>query len=71
MANHPLLLRSYYDDAKLKLIASKLQYHDASFQDVELAEIISELNCWSDFDLHQKCKEIKSLSSHQLNEGNK
>lgn len=60
-ANHPLLLRTCYDDKKLKTMASlmlKEPTHNTADKDL----IFEDMQVMHDFELHMLCKQYKSLN---------
>ncbi|XP_037083118.1 SWI/SNF-related matrix-associated actin-dependent regulator of chromatin subfamily A containing DEAD/H box 1 homolog [Pollicipes pollicipes] len=65
LANHPLLLRHYYDDAKLREI-TKIFVAMPDHEHKEEALVLEDLTYMSDFEIHQTCKLYPRLRGHQL-----
>lgn len=64
-ANHPLLLRQYYDDQKLRKM-SQLMLKEPSHRDADPQLIFEDMQVMHDFELHCLCRQYKSLSSYKL-----
>lgn len=65
LANHPLLVRSHYDDTKLKKMAAlmlKEPTHVAARKDL----ILEDMQLMSDFELHALCNMYKSVRPYKL-----
>ncbi|KAJ3314921.1 hypothetical protein HDU76_002320 [Blyttiomyces sp. JEL0837] len=64
-ANHPLLFRRHYTQAKLKVMAKDImkeeEYLDANYQ-----YILEDMEVMSDFELHKLACKFKSIRKHQL-----
>ncbi|XP_072949554.1 SWI/SNF-related matrix-associated actin-dependent regulator of chromatin subfamily A containing DEAD/H box 1 homolog [Epargyreus clarus] len=52
LANHPLLLRTYYDDARLRQLAPRLA-RDPAHKESNEQYVLEDLACMSDFQIHQ------------------
>jgi SWI/SNF-related matrix-associated actin-dependent regulator 1 of chromatin subfamily A len=63
-ANHPLLRRCLYDDAKLKKMA-KLVMSESS-PDTVYEYVLEDMSVMSDFQLHKLCSLYRCLKGHQL-----
>lgn len=61
LANHPALLRYYYDDAKLRKISSRLA-EDSFYKEKNPQYIYEDLLCMSDFQIHQLTFQYKVLA---------
>jgi SWI/SNF-related matrix-associated actin-dependent regulator 1 of chromatin subfamily A len=64
-ANHPLLLRQFYDDKKLRKMAA-LMLKEPTHRDANSNLIFEDMQVMHDFELHSLCKKYKSLSSCKL-----
>ncbi|KAI9334813.1 SNF2 family N-terminal domain-containing protein [Zopfochytrium polystomum] len=66
-ANHPLLFRRLFTDAKLKTMAREIMkvtfYMDANYN-----YIVEDMTVMTDFELHQLAKKFKSIKRYQLTE---
>ena len=57
MANHPLLCRQWFDDARIARVAQSLQCTGADeFHDYALADLIEDLKVNSDFEIWRLCE---------------
>lgn len=65
LANHPLLMRYYYDDNKLRKMA-ELMLREPSHSDANEEFVFEDMQVMSDFELHKLCKTYQSLSSYAL-----
>lgn len=65
MANHPLLHRQYYTSDKLAAM-SKAMLKESTHFDADAALIQEDMEVMSDFELHNLCKQYRSISSFQL-----
>uniref|UniRef100_W5N5I9 DNA helicase n=1 Tax=Lepisosteus oculatus TaxID=7918 RepID=W5N5I9_LEPOC len=65
MANHPLLHRQYYTEDKLRQM-SKLMLKEPTHHDANPDLIFEDMEVMSDFELHNLCKQYKSLCKFQL-----
>ncbi|KAJ3414260.1 hypothetical protein HDV05_006789 [Chytridiales sp. JEL 0842] len=65
VANHPLLFRRIYTDAKIKSMARDImkeeEYHDANYDYIR-----EDMEVMSDFELNKLCKNFKSIKRYQL-----
>lgn len=67
VANHPLLIRDHYTDAKLKQM-SKLMLKEPTHCDANPDLIQEDMSVYSDFELHQLCLKYDSLKRFLLPE---
>lgn len=67
-ANHPLLLRIYYqDEAMLKEIAKVAHTHEHFGNQCNMERVLNEIKSFSDFDLHQLCVQYPAyLQKYEL-----
>ncbi|KAG8238929.1 hypothetical protein J437_LFUL000766, partial [Ladona fulva] len=65
VANHPLLIRTLYDDKNIREMAAILQ-KDPSYQEENLNYIIEDLEILSDYELHRLCLGFKSILRYKL-----
>ncbi|KAJ7385780.1 ATP-dependent helicase smarcad1 [Desmophyllum pertusum] len=65
-ANHPLLLRSQYNDSALLEMAKKY-CKDPAHRDSEPDLVFEDMTVMSDFELHCLCREEQRLADHCLN----
>ncbi|XP_045609642.2 SWI/SNF-related matrix-associated actin-dependent regulator of chromatin subfamily A containing DEAD/H box 1 homolog [Procambarus clarkii] len=66
IANHPLLIRKYYDDNKVKEIAKILK--KTTHLESILEYIIEDFSVMSDFEIHTTCDIYKPIKHHRLPE---
>ena len=66
-ANHPLLLRNHYSDAKLKQM-SKLMLKEPTHKDASAHLIFEDMQIMHDFELAQLCLKYNSLKKFRLND---
>ncbi|XP_071800624.1 SWI/SNF-related matrix-associated actin-dependent regulator of chromatin subfamily A containing DEAD/H box 1B-like isoform X2 [Asterias amurensis] len=59
-ANHEMLMRNHYDDAKLRQM-SKLMLKEPTHYDAEPELIFEDMSVMTDFELHRLCKEYNIL----------
>jgi len=64
-ANHPLLLRSHYNDETLLTMAKKY-CKDPAHRDSEPDLVFEDMTVMSDFELHRLCREERKLTYHCL-----
>ncbi|KAH8920709.1 hypothetical protein BT69DRAFT_1222449 [Atractiella rhizophila] len=64
-ANHPMLFRKLYSDAKVREI-SKSCLMEPDFMDSELEHIVEELELYTDYELHRICATRHSLQKYKL-----
>ncbi|KAJ3391247.1 hypothetical protein HDU84_006311 [Entophlyctis sp. JEL0112] len=64
-ANHPLLFRRIYDDAKVQTIARQIMQED-QYIDASMDCILEDMMYLSDFQLHSLCKKFKSIRKYAL-----
>ncbi|GIY58865.1 hypothetical protein CEXT_191921 [Caerostris extrusa] len=64
-ANHPLLLKRFYDDDKLKKMA-KAMLKEPTHREANVTYVFEDMSVMSDFELHKLCKSYKSLKSYAL-----
>lgn len=64
-ANHPLLLRSHYNDDTLLTMAKKY-CKDPAHRDSEPDLVFEDMTVMSDFELHRLCREERKLTYHCL-----
>lgn len=64
-ANHPLLLRNYFNSMKLKAM-SELILKEPTHKEAVADVVFEEMQLMSDFELHKLCKQYDSLSSFKL-----
>ncbi|XP_059083286.1 SWI/SNF-related matrix-associated actin-dependent regulator of chromatin subfamily A containing DEAD/H box 1 homolog [Tigriopus californicus] len=65
-ANHPLLIRSHYDDTQVKLLAKILKKQDSGHKEAVEAFIREDLSVLTDFLIHKTCLEFRSIENHSL-----
>lgn len=63
-ANHPLLRRCLYDDAKLKKMAKLVMSESSS--DTVYEYVLEDMSVMSDFQLHKLCSLYRCLKGQQL-----
>lgn len=68
-ANHPLLLKRFYDDDKL-LKMSKAILKEPTHCESDPNLVFEDMSVMSDFELHKLCKTYKSLKSYALSDEN-
>ncbi|XP_029037037.1 SWI/SNF-related matrix-associated actin-dependent regulator of chromatin subfamily A containing DEAD/H box 1 homolog [Osmia bicornis bicornis] len=61
LANHPLLVRDYYNDSKLKIISSRLAKEQA-YKQKNADYIFEDLQWMSDYQINQLTRTYKSLA---------
>uniref|UniRef100_A0A0K2U565 SWI/SNF-related matrix-associated actin-dependent regulator of chromatin subfamily A containing DEAD/H box 1 homolog n=1 Tax=Lepeophtheirus salmonis TaxID=72036 RepID=A0A0K2U565_LEPSM len=64
-ANHPLLIRSHYDENKLKKLANILK-NDPSHKNAVEKFIVDDLGIMSDYDIHKTCLLYKCIEDFRL-----
>ncbi|XP_064473024.1 SWI/SNF-related matrix-associated actin-dependent regulator of chromatin subfamily A containing DEAD/H box 1-like [Ornithodoros turicata] len=64
-SNHPLLLRHYYDEEKLRCMA-KLMLKEPTHRDANPDLIFEDMEVMSDFELHMLCNRYESVRSFRL-----
>lgn len=64
-ANHPLLLRHYYNNDILSKMSKKIM-NEPEYCDANQEYIYEDMQYMSDFELHQLCKKFKSIRSYKL-----
>lgn len=64
-ANHPLLLRNYFNSMKLKAM-SELILKEPTHKEAVADVVFEDMQLMSDFELHRLCKQYESLSSFKL-----
>ncbi|KAI8144965.1 SNF2 family N-terminal domain-containing protein [Fennellomyces sp. T-0311] len=64
-ADHPLLFRHIYDDAKLRKMAKSIMKEE-KYWDADEEYIYEDMTVLSDFELNKLCQEHKSISSFAL-----
>ncbi|KAK8734847.1 hypothetical protein OTU49_005686 [Cherax quadricarinatus] len=64
IANHPLLIRKYYDDGKVKEIAKILK--KTTHRESVLQYIVEDIAVMSDFEIHTTCGIYHSIKTHRL-----
>lgn len=67
-ANHPLLRRSEYTDAKLDKIAKLLCLREKTYADKKWQHVSEDLAWLSDIKIHQLCEKFRCTSKFLLNE---
>lgn len=68
-ANHPLLVRSHYTDAKLKNLAKLLWKNEERFKSQDTDRYIFEdMQQYSDFEMHRLCKMYPSIQKFKLDD---
>ena len=65
-ANHPLLLRNFYDNDKISKISKIL--HKTTHKTSVLEYIIEDFSVMSDFEIHQTCLMYKPINNYCLND---
>eukprot|EP00095_Tigriopus_kingsejongensis_P007896 maker-scaffold1406_size42870-snap-gene-0.11 protein:Tk07896 transcript:maker-scaffold1406_size42870-snap-gene-0.11-mRNA-1 annotation:"low quality protein: swi snf-related matrix-associated actin-dependent regulator of chromatin subfamily a containing dead h box 1-like" len=65
-ANHPLLIRYHYDDAKVKLLARTLKKQDSGHKEANETYIREDLSVLTDFLIHKTCLEYRCIENHSL-----
>lgn len=63
-ANHPLLIRSHYDDNQVKLLAKILKKQDSGHKEANEAFIREDLSVLTDFLIHKTCLEYRVSEAH-------
>ncbi|KAH6593557.1 hypothetical protein BASA50_007271 [Batrachochytrium salamandrivorans] len=67
VANHPLLVRSRYTDAKLRVMAKTImQEPEHRLKNVDY--IWEDMTVLTDFEIHQLCLKYRSLKPHKLDD---
>ncbi|XP_031844634.1 SWI/SNF-related, matrix-associated actin-dependent regulator of chromatin, subfamily a, containing DEAD/H box 1 [Nomia melanderi] len=61
LANHPLLVRDYYNESKLKVIASRLA-KEHGYKQKNPDYVFEDLQCMSDYQINQLTRTYKSLA---------
>jgi len=69
VANHPLMLRTQYTRDKVTAIAKQLKAREKEFKSEALPHIVEDLECYSDFQLHELCLSHSYLKEHRLSDG--
>lgn len=64
IANHPLLVRRHYTDAKLKEIAKILK--KTTHRDSVLEYIVEDFSVMSDFEIHNTCSQYNHIRQYRL-----
>ncbi|KAF9931070.1 hypothetical protein FBU30_010899 [Linnemannia zychae] len=64
-ANHPMLFREYYTDAKIKEM-SKVITREIEFCDSNIDYIEEDMSVMNDFELHRLCKQYKSVNKYAM-----
>ncbi|KAI1278725.1 putative actin-dependent regulator protein [Halotydeus destructor] len=67
-ANHPLLLRTLYTDAKLRKLSKLILKEPEYATDGNSQYIFEDMQLHSDFDMHTLCCKYPSLSEHKLSD---
>lgn len=67
-ANHPLLIRSRYDDRTLRSM-SNLMLKEPTHKDANPQFVFEDMQQLHDFELHELCKKYSSLKAHRLDMG--
>ncbi|XJO78240.1 hypothetical protein BDV3_002716 [Batrachochytrium dendrobatidis] len=67
VANHPLLVRSRYTDAKLRIMAKAIM-REPEHCDKNVEYIWEDMCIMSDFEIHQLCLKYKTLMPHKLSD---
>lgn len=65
LANHPLLLRNYYDEDKLEVMSKKLA-KDHTYKQTNAQYIFEDMVWMSDYQINQLSRVHKSLAGHGL-----
>lgn len=69
IAQHPLLVRSYYEDSEVEIIAKKAVEHNLFSGNATLKKVTDELMDYSDFSLHAFCYGAgPDFAMHKLND---
>ncbi|KAG8194241.1 hypothetical protein JTE90_024572 [Oedothorax gibbosus] len=66
-ANHPLLLRRFYDEDTLKKM-SKAILKEPTHTQSDATLVFEDMQVMSDFELHQLCKKYKTLNKYVLSD---
>ncbi|KAG0718228.1 SMARCAD1 [Chionoecetes opilio] len=66
IANHPLLVRRFYTDAKLKEMAKILK--KTSHRDSVLEYIVEDFSVMSDFEIHTTCCQFNHIRKYRLDD---
>lgn len=64
-ANHPLLIRHHYNNNILTKMAKQIM-REPEYWDANQEYIYEDMQCMSDFELHQLCEKFKSIRSYKL-----
>ncbi|KAI8878587.1 hypothetical protein K501DRAFT_228178 [Backusella circina FSU 941] len=64
-ADHPMLFRNLYDDAKIKIMAKEIM-KDVRYWDSEEQYIYEDMTIMSDFELNRLCLDHKAIKRHAL-----
>ena len=65
-ANHPLLVRDLYTDAKLAEMAKLLKAKDSGHKDAQESFIIEDLQSMSDYQIHRTCEYYRCIEGFKL-----
>jgi SWI/SNF-related matrix-associated actin-dependent regulator 1 of chromatin subfamily A len=66
-AIHPMLFRSQYDDAELKVMAKEIMKEDA-YVNANETYILEDMQVMTDFELNNLCRKFPSISKFQLDD---
>merc|ERR550539_564956 len=65
IANHPLLVRSHFDDSQLRILARLLK-QDSSHSNATEKFIFDDLSVMSDFAIHKTCLAYPCIEHYSL-----
>ncbi|XP_012277912.1 SWI/SNF-related matrix-associated actin-dependent regulator of chromatin subfamily A containing DEAD/H box 1 homolog isoform X2 [Orussus abietinus] len=65
LANHPLLVRNYYDEEKLQIMAKRLA-KEPGYKQKNPQYVFEDLSWMSDYQINQLSRTYKSLAGHGL-----